>query len=200
MYTLHLSLSLSLSSLLSQYPSFLLPGKQVPEKSLLLFLQNAKPGCAPCTLKLAQVASSIDVICPWPGRSRITVMNEVDARLPATCGKVVSFILWSAGCCLHGTSHSTSVLWKFLLEGGQNSDWSIFRRRLFQCTHRRRFWSTAVDRRGKSWISGCSKLERKWRDENLPLFYTQPSFQWVSCNYVPPEPSTRAKPEHCICA
>ena len=32
--------------------------------------------------------------------------------------------------------------------------------------------------------------------ENLLLFYTQPSFQWASGNYVPPEPSTRTKSEH----
>ena len=30
-------------------------------------------------------------------------------------------------------------------------------------------------------------------DENLPLFYTRPIFQWASGNYVPPEPSTRTK-------
>ena len=38
-------------------------------------------------------------------------MNEVDARhpppLPDTRGKGVSFILWSAGCCLRDASHST---------------------------------------------------------------------------------------------
>ena len=33
-------------------------------------------------------------------------------------------------------------------------------------------------------------------DENLPLFYTLPSFQWASGNYVPLEPSTRTKSEH----
>ena len=33
-------------------------------------------------------------------------------------------------------------------------------------------------------------------DETLPLFYTRPSFQWASGNYVPPEPSTRTKSEH----
>ena len=33
-------------------------------------------------------------------------------------------------------------------------------------------------------------------DENLPLFYTRPSFQWASGNYMPPEPSTRTKSEH----
>ena len=162
MYTLHLSLSLS--GLLSQYPSFLQAGKSVQEKSLFSFLQNTKPGCAPCTLKFARVVSSIDVICPWPGRSRVTVMNEVDAILPATHGKVVSFMLRLAGCCLRG-SVTTNVLWNILMEGGQNSD-SIFRRQLFQRTHRRRFWSTAVDWRGKSWVrsSGCSKPGRKWRE------------------------------------
>ena len=30
-------------------------------------------------------------------------------------------------------------------------------------------------------------------DENLPLFYTRPTFQWTSGNYVPPEPSTKTK-------
>ena len=32
-------------------------------------------------------------------------------------------------------------------------------------------------------------------DENLPLFYTWPSFQWTSRHYMPPEPSTRTKSE-----
>ena len=37
-------------------------------------------------------------------------MNEVDARHPSSPtprGKGVSFILWSAGCCLRDASHST---------------------------------------------------------------------------------------------
>ena len=33
-------------------------------------------------------------------------------------------------------------------------------------------------------------------DDNMPLFYTQPSFQWASGNYLPPKPSTRTKSEH----
>ena len=33
-------------------------------------------------------------------------------------------------------------------------------------------------------------------DENLPPFYTGPSFRWASGNYVPPEPSTSTKSEH----
>ena len=118
--------------------------------------------------------------------------------------KVASFILRFGGLLSTWHCHSTSVLWKILMEGGQILTLINFPRRLFQRTQRRRFWSTAVDWRGKSWVrsSGCSKPGRKWRewdeldDENLPLFYTRPSFQWASGNNVPPEQSTRTKSEH----
>ena len=40
---------------------------------------------------------------------------------------------------------------------------------------------------------GNEESEDELDVENLPLFYTRPSFQWTSRNYVPPEPSTRTK-------
>ena len=101
----------------SQYPSFLQPRKPVQGKSLLSFMQPGKPGCVPCTLKFARVASLIDVICPGPGRWRALLCMKwmpdtpppsiTPPPLPDTRGKGVSFILWSAGCCLCDASHST---------------------------------------------------------------------------------------------
>ena len=73
-----------------------------------------------------------------------------------------------------------------LIEGWQNSD--------FQRTHSQRFWSTAIDWRGNR--EGNEESVDELDDENLPLFYTRPSFQRASGNYVPPEPSTKTKSEH----
>ena len=151
------------SGLLSQYRSFLQPGKPVRGKALLSFLQPGKPGCPPRTLKFARVASSIHVICPWPGRLWVTVMNEVGARLsPLPMGKgSASFFSQRAAV------YMALVTLHVLCENGSWTEfwlWSVFQRRLFQRTHRRRFWFTAVDGRGESWISGCSKPGRKWRE------------------------------------
>ena len=57
---------------------------------------------------------SLEGICPWPSHGKALLwmkwMPDIPPLpLPETRGKGVSFILWSAGCCLRDASHSRST-------------------------------------------------------------------------------------------
>ena len=91
------------------------------------------------------------------------------------------------------------------MEGGQNSDSDQFSNDdffnaltdedfdLLQLTEEER---AELDLVAVINQEGNEKSGDKLDEDNLPLFYTRPSFQWASGNHVPPEPSTRTKSEH----